>query len=349
MLRLRVVRGPLREDQNSTILREYNRLTSSDIAENHYGRWVRESPDGPVFHGLLETEQGEIAGHMCLIPLRIKRYGRKQIAAKAEYFFVRESFRTERIAGLENSFKPAAVLLLDALYRHCREQGWGPVIISAPPRIHPLHVLAGCRPVDFSLQECLFIFRPRAAAVHTPNLSNKQRAGMFVAGAAQASYWAARRIFLKTSTRVHKAPVHGGETEGNRELLALFPDQESIAWRFPEPEYVRFVHDAGGELVAKRGAAKAYLRVSQWHLESSATAKELLQRLLEEAAAEGAVGVRWAVYGNGKAREELVRQMKSRGFLCVPRIRRLLFHTDDKTLLAQQVWNLSDSLFNFDL
>jgi hypothetical protein len=349
MLRLRVVRGPLREDQDSIILREYNRLTSSNVAENNYRRWIRESPDGAVLHGLLETDAGEIAGHMCLIPLRIGGPGRKQIAAKAEYFFVRESFRTERVAGLENSFKPAAVLLLDALYQHCWEQGWGPVIISAPPRIHPLHVLAGCRPVDFPLHECLFVFRPRVAAVHTPNLSSKQKAGLFVAGAAQASYWAASRIFAKTASRVHKAPVQAGETNGDGGLLALFPDRESIAWRFPESEYVRFVHDAGGELLAKRGAAKAYLRVSRWHLESPAAAKALVQGLLEEAEAEGALGVRWAVYGNGKSRDELVGQLRSRGFICAPRVRRLLFHTDDMTLLAQQVWNLSDSLFNFDL
>src|SRR5262249_2289076 len=118
MLRLRIVRGPLTDDQDSTILREYNRLTSSQIGLANYRRWERGSPDGPVFHGLLETEEGEIAGHMCLIPLRLRGQGREWIAAKAEYFFLREPFRKERVSGLESSFKPAAVLLLEKLYSH---------------------------------------------------------------------------------------------------------------------------------------------------------------------------------------------------------------------------------------
>jgi hypothetical protein len=349
LLSLRIVRGPLTANQDEEIVRKYNQLTSSHIPIEEFRRWAANGPEGPAWHGLLEPEDGKIGGHICLIPFRTNRRGQKRIIAKAEYFFVEEQYRSMRVKGFEGSFKPPAILQLDQLYRHCLAEGWGPLLISASSAIQPLHLLVGCRSVDFPLVECLFILRPWNAAVKTPNLTVRQRIGVFLAGCAQIGLWAAAGRWMRPNNSVQQVPTGGGgEVKG--EVLAFFEDEESIRWRYPEKGYVRFALEEAPEefAISKRGSEAGYLRVCQWEVSDGRSIKSLLVALLREARAEKALGVRWAVYGEEKTASWLTGQMKRLGFLCVRRTRRLLLYTKDKDYLRADRWKITDSLFSFD-
>src|SRR5271168_4616757 len=112
ILELRVVRGPLDPSQDETIVRKYNELTSSKIPVGEFRHWVQGGPEGSAYHALLETEERQIAGHICLIPFQTRWRGQAMVVAKAEYFFVEERYRGGRVRGFENTFKPPAILLL---------------------------------------------------------------------------------------------------------------------------------------------------------------------------------------------------------------------------------------------
>src|SRR5271154_3809705 len=139
MLNLRIVQGPLAPSEEEVILREFNRLTKSAIPMDDFRRWIRDSPSGPAWHALLESDQGGIVGHFSLIPLQARRREKTICAARTEYFFVHEKFRSEKVRGFENSVLPCGLLLLDRLYRTCREQGWNPSLASASDEIQPFH------------------------------------------------------------------------------------------------------------------------------------------------------------------------------------------------------------------
>jgi hypothetical protein len=350
ILRLRLARGPLVADQAESILTKYNQLTQSKIPMEEFRHWIQDGPEGPAWHALLETEDGQTAGHLCLIPFRSNWHGRKKIVAKAEYFFVEEQCRSMRVKGFEDSCKPAAILLLDQLYRHCQAQGWGPLLISATPAIQPLHRMVGCRSADFPLVECLFILRPWMAATRTPNLSARQRVATFLAGCAQFSFWAVVGRLRRSNPRIRRVPMSSSGGPGDGERLAMFEDEQSVRWRFPEKSYARLALEAAPDqfVISKRGSGAGYTRVCQWGVAGDYSTKSFLLALLREARAEKALGVRWAVYGDGEGAAQLTGQMKRIGFLCVRRTRRLLQYTKDKEFLRAGSWKITDSLFSFD-
>jgi len=350
MLNLRIVRGPLQGAEEESILREFNRLTDSAIAATEFRRWVRDSPDGPAWHAVLETDESRIVGHFCLIPLRVRYHGKQICAARTEYFFVHEDFRREKVRGIENSFMPCGLLLLDLLYRKCSEQGWGPLIVSASEQIQPFHEIVGCCPADFGLTECLLILRPWQAARRTPNLTAKQRIALFLAGIAQQVPQSIARMIPFKSRGVKIASVASVCVHPKTDRTAFFEDKDSLSWRYPDTEYTTIVSedDAHQYVIAKHGSNERYLRVCQWHLEESSDPIPFMAALIKEAKREKALGVRWSLYLD-QQQSVILKSMGELGFLRVPRNRRLLFYTSEDAFLNPKQWDIADSFFSFDL
>lgn len=348
-----MVRGPLAPAQDKEIIRKYNTLTSSKIPVEEFRHWVQRGPEGCAYHALLETADGQIAGHICLIPLRTKWRGQPVLVAKAEYFFVEEKYRGCAVTGFESSFKPPAILLLERLYRDCHEQGWGPFLISAGAEIQPLHRLVGCRPVDFAVTECLLILRPWRAAAKTPNLNGLQRLAVFLVGCVQRSLWAPAAWLMRPGHLVERVP-HGSSVEFaagvGAERMALFEDEESMRWRYTEEGYVQFALEGSPDhfVIAKKGSGTGYLRVCQWNLPCHGGLTSLLLALAREARKEKALGVRWSVYRGGERCAQLAGVLKKIGFFCAPRTRRLLVQTKSQEFLTAGNWKLTDALFSFD-
>src|SRR5215467_10152412 len=111
MLKMRIVRAPLSDPENCTILSEYNRLTGGRIPLNEFLRWVTESPEGPAWHAILESDDGRMVGHTSVFPLRANRNMPRLIPAKSEYSFLHEDFRREKIRGFETAGRPAFIIL----------------------------------------------------------------------------------------------------------------------------------------------------------------------------------------------------------------------------------------------
>ena len=350
MLDLTIVRGPLQPAENEEILAEVNRLTNSRIALNQFCRWVQDSPDGPASHALL-LSGSRIVGHFCLIPLRANLQGRPVPVARTEYFFVHEDFRSEKVRGFPGSFLSPAILLLEQLYRHCQDNGWGPFLVSAAEDILPFHQIVGCEPVDFALHECLFVLRPFQAARGTPNLVWKQRAALLTIGLGQSSCWNVVRQFLPNGNSIGTVPLHQAPIAEETAAIVLFQDAASRAWRFPESEYVCFANHGSpaSYVIAKNGEEDRYLRVCQWQLRSPELAMHFAGALLRHARKTGVPGVRWSLFEGGEDSAEVLRTLRRLGFLCVPRVRKLLVHSDQPSFLNSSMWRLSDSLFCFDL
>jgi hypothetical protein len=357
-LNLRILRGPLAPHQEQTILSEFNRLTHSAIPLDDFRRWVRVPPDGPACHALLETDGGRIVGHFCLIPLGAQHKGTKITAARTEYFFVHEDFRSSRVRGFHNPLLSCAILLLNQLYRHSTELGWGPCIASASEKVQPFHRLAGCKPLDLSLYECLLVLSPWSAAKLTPNLEAKRRTALFLSGLAQATISYPLRLF---GPRDAIAPVPAASLQIPRDSpgIAFFTDSDSLRWRYPQDQYTAYVRpsDPQSYLIVKHGSRDRYLRVCQCQLASDADLWPILAPLARQARSEGALGLRWSVYlapnhegGAGSSNpSSLLRSLHRFGFLCARRNRRLLIYSTDKTLLSPAAWHMTDSFFTFDL
>src|SRR6516162_3567035 len=130
MLNMRIVRAPLAEEEYATILTEYNRLTQAKIPMNEFQRWVEDSPEGPAWHALLQTDEGRVVGHTSMLPLRGRYHDTQMKAAMSEYSFVHEDFRKLKIRGYENVSRPTFIILLDELFKHCQKEGWGPIFAS---------------------------------------------------------------------------------------------------------------------------------------------------------------------------------------------------------------------------
>jgi len=79
MLSLRTVRGPLQAAEEESILADYNRLTGARIPLGDFRHWVRDSPEGPAWHAILQTDEGRIVGHFSVIPLRAQHGGNNLI------------------------------------------------------------------------------------------------------------------------------------------------------------------------------------------------------------------------------------------------------------------------------
>jgi len=101
-------------------------------------------------------------------------------------------------------------------------------------------------------------------------------------------------------------------------------------------------------VIVKNGSPTGYLRVCQWDLEDERPTRALIQRLVRMASEQGAVGVRWSVYGQHHSAMALVRRLRMAGFLCVHRVRTLLINTADSRYLDSQELGLTDAMFCFD-
>jgi hypothetical protein len=352
MLSLRIVGGPLEPRENEAILSQYNQLTSSRIPLNEYLHWVQNSPAGPAWHAILETDAKEIVGHTCLIPFRANCDHRQIVPAKSEYTFIQEEFQGAQIRGLEKKARPRNLILIDRLFKHCATQGWGPYLISTVPSLHRLGPSVGCYPTDFPLQECMVILRPWSAARETPNLSFWQRTMFCIAGLFQAACWSVVLPFTSPLIGQPLAANNASPLPKTDALLSFFEDRDSLKWRYPDAHYTRLSPDSAGPereyVIAKKGSPDRYVRICQWHLGSDQPTSSLIAGLIHMAKMEDALGVRWAVYGGEETATKLVRRMRRFGFLCAPRVRTLLLSSQEREFLAAEKWKLNDAMFSFD-
>ncbi len=349
-LSLRVVQGPLEPRQNEVILSEYNRLTSSQIPMEDFLHWVQDSPAGPSWHAIFETDEGQIVGHSCLIPLRGHCNGRWQVSAKSEYGFILEPFRTAKVHGFENVSLPRHIILLDQLFRQCRSQGWGPIVISGDRALQRFGVRAECFRVSFPLWECLLVLRPWHAPLETPNLSRWQRGLLGLAGAPQAVAWSVLSSLTTRGGAIRQVPIGEFCPPSTNNALSFFEDGDSLRWRYLEGHYERLALDArsGEYVIVKKGSPGSYLRVCQWKLSSNDQLTfAVIARLVRMAQEEKALGVRWAVYGDEPA-TKLAHHMRRFGFLTARRVRTLLIQSKEPEFLAPENWNLTDAMFCFD-
>ncbi len=348
MLSLSIVRGPLEDALNAAILQDYTDLTGATVSPQNFQRWTQESPAGPALHAILQTEDGQLAGHCCLFPIPMALGAERITIAKAEYFFVRSEFRKQAVRGPEKSIKPAAVLLLEDLYRSGSQYGWSWYLVSAPAEVAPLHRMAGCRKLSISLTECLLTFRPWMAAVNTPNVGASQRAALGMAGAVQRLFWAVPR---KSNGGVRQVLVDAECSNGAKPDRVSLPSQpEFLSWRYGTSEFLRLRPEGsqGLGLIAKRGSNREYLRVCQSSsdLEKQNT-KELLNSVAEIALREKSLGVRWALYDDAVSESPLVPTLRKMGFLCARR-ERTIYVRPVASELQPPGWQLQDSLFCFD-
>jgi hypothetical protein len=349
MLNLRLKRGPLGSNENDAILREYNRLTSSRIPMNEFLNWVQNSPAGPAWHGILETDEGRIVGHTSLFPFRTAYAGPHLVPAKSEYSFLHEDFRKEKIRGFENASRAAFIVLLDQLFQHCQREGWGPIFASTNEKNQAFTRRVGLQPVEFQVWECLFILRPLKAARHTPNVSQRQRALLVGGGISQRGLWTLAQFALPAVDGVRPVEVSYAPIDPEQTRLSFFEDLESLRWRYLDGQYARFslASAPGDYLIAKKGANDRYLRICQWRLHSRASLRSLIIALIREACSQRALGVRWAVY-DGEMCEEITQQMRKLGFLCARRTRVVMVHKRNSEFLSPSTWEMNDSLFSFD-
>jgi hypothetical protein len=350
MLTLRVVRGPLQPHENEAILGEYNRLTSSRIPLPEFLHWIQDGPAGAACHAMLETGEGKIVAHTSLIPMRASLRGELTVAAKSEYSFILEECRSTKIRGMEQLTRLKNLTLIEELFRHCRALGWEPLFISTNPAVHRLYRSVGCYPVEFPVWECLLVLRPWSAARETPNLSKRQRYALLLAGNLQSLAWLPAAPFAGSSAGTEFVSIDGGHAGGETEALSFFADRESLQWRFPGGQYQRLDSGAPGheQVIVKKGSADRYLRVCQWRLETAGPPLAMVARLVRMAREEKALGVRWAMYGDGEAARKFTRRMRSLGFLCARRVRTLLVSSENKEFLDAKNWQLNDAMFSFD-
>lgn len=350
MLSMRVSRGPLSPADNEVVLNEYNRLTGAKIPLNEFVHWVQNSPEGPAWHAILETEEGRIVGHTSVFPFRTEYSSQRVVPAKSEYSFVHEDFRKEKIRGYETVSRPAFIILLDALFKHCQDFGWGPIFASTNEKNQVFTRKVGLRPIEFPLWECLLVLRPGRAARDTPNLARWQRIGLFCAGVAQSTLWRIATLILPTTKGVKNVAIEQEGVKPEQHKFSFFEDTASLRWRYFEGQYLRFGFEQSktDHLLAKRGSSSGYLRVCQWRLDSTSSIFPILTALVGEARRERALGVRWAVYDGDAVAERLVKEMKRVGFLCVRRNRTVMIHKKDEKYLNPSLWRINDSLFSFD-
>lgn len=350
MLNLRIVRGPLPKAANEAILSEYNRLAPAKIPMGEFLHWVQEGPEGPAWHAILESDEGEIVGHQSLIPFRANCNGQKIVAAKSEYTFLRDEFQSTKIRGLEQSNRPKHLIASKKLLDHCQAQGWEPILISTLPSLFRLASSIGCHAVRVGLWECLLVLRPWKAASNTPNVNAWQRTSLWVAGMFQKAAWSPGLVFSSGRNGIQAVPVGDNHLSASSPSLTFFEDQASMRWRYLEGQYERLalVSEDHDFVVVKKGSSDRYLRVCQWKLGSAHPSFSLASGLIRLAQKERALGVRWAVYGAGETQAALVQRLRRFGFLCARRTRTLLIRSSDEKFFAAENWNLNDAMFSFD-
>lgn len=350
MLNMRIIRGPLQKREYCVILAEYNRLTQANIPMKEFVRWVQDSPDGAAWHAILETDEGLIVGHTSVLPVRAGFRDRWLMSGMSEYSFVHEDFRKIKIRGMEDVSRPTFIILLDHLFQHCIKQGYEPIFASTNEKNQIFTRKVGLRPAEFPLRECLLALRPLAAARHTPNLESKQRAALLAVGIAQKALWTLLRLRSPQNLGIRAAAI-GSETLClDQTRLSFYEEKESLQWRFMPEQYILFMldHAPGDYLIAKRGRRDRYLRVCQYRLCSQNSVRPIVYTLLEQARADHAIGIRWAVYDEEGWTEKLVSELRGLGFLCARRTRIVMVHKDFPAYLQPSAWRMSDTHFCFD-
>ncbi len=350
MLNMRLARGPLPTEQYHSILTDYNRLTGADIPLMELLRWVRDSPEGPAWHALLETEDGRIVGHTSVLPLRAGLRDVYLTAAMSEYSYVHEDFRKMKIRGYENVSRPTFIILLDTLFKHCQREGWGPIFASTNEKNQKFTRKVGLRPAEFPLRECLLILAPRNAARYTPNVSRKQALGLYAAGLAQKSLWSVKGVLPRSKRNVRELAIGSASLLPENNRLTFYEERESLRWRYLADQYVIFTikNEPRDYVIAKRGKADRYLRVCQYRLTSAVSVSALIRALVERAMADHAIGIRWAVYADGELSKRIVQKLRLQGFLCARRTRIVMVHKDFPEFLQPSMWRMSDAHFCFD-
>lgn len=350
MLNMRIARGPLGEKEYQAILTEYNRLTSVNIPLNEFLRWVQASPDGQAWHAILETGEGRIVGHTSVLPVRAGFQDRYLISGMSEYSFLHEDFRKIKINGMEGVSRPTFIILLDALFQHCIQQGCELIFASTNEKNQIFTRKVGLRPAEFPLRECLLALRPVAAAKHTPNLDVRRRAALLAIGVAQNALWTVLRLFSRRNGGIHAVPIGSETLRSDQPRLSFYEEIDSLRWRFIPEQYVLYMFDQlpRDYLIVKRGRANRYLRVCQYRLSSANSIAPVIYTLLEQARRDHAIGIRWAVYDEGALTEEIVAKLRGLGFLCARRTRIVMVHKDFSAYLQPSVWRMSDTHFCFD-
>lgn len=348
LLSLRVVRGPLPLRENETILGEYNkRIEPPLIPIGEFLHWVQKSPEGPAWHAILENESHGIVGHQCFIPLRANHQGRRIVAAKSEYTFLHEDFRTTKIRNFDGIGRPTHIVAAHQLALRCQKEGWGPLLISTIPSLRR-RGFYGFIATDFPLWECLLVLRPSHAARHTPSLTGWQRGCLLAGGAVQGAVWGAASRFTSHDRHLHFEQTdanHPSELSGS---LSFFGDPESLQWRYPASDYRRLAltGERAGYLIYKRGSENQYMRVCQWLLNEELKLSQI-GGLVDVAQRDGAMGLRWAVYGSNERARALVQRLRRFGFLCVPRARTIQVKSNEVEFLKPENWDLTDAMFSF--
>jgi len=350
MLNMRLVRAPLSEEQYRLILSDYNRLTSAGIPMAEFVRWVRDNPEGPAWHALLETDDGRVVGHTSLLPLRAVLREVYLTAAMSEYSYVHEDFRKTKIRGYETVSRPPFIILLDALFKHCQREGWGPIFASTNEKNQIFTRKVGLRPAQFPLRECLLVLKPRNAARYTPNLSRRRLFSLYVAGLVQTTFWSVKRVFSGFSGRVREVPIGSESLRPQTDRLTFYEERESLQWRYMAEQYAIFAIDKMPHdyVIAKRGRRDRYLRVCQYRLSSAASVSAVVRTLVERARQDNAMGVRWAVYEDEALSAQIVRSLRLQGFVCARRTRVVMVHKDFPEYLQPAMWRMSDAHFCFD-
>lgn len=353
-LNLRVIAGPLSLADRTRILSEYNRLTGTRVSVQQFRRWTEQSPSGPALHALIETKDGRVAGHCALIPFSLQGPAGTVTVAKEHYFFLSAEYRSQPVQNLPESKRSAAALLLEQLHLHASKQGWRSVLACVPPQLERIHDPLGYRPVDFAARDCFFILHPIRAWRAMRNLQLARQASLFAVSAANWAYASCVSPFQRNRGRVRRSRIvdHFGSIS-RRAPRRISPSDElgSLRWRYSESSYTPFVVDDGveGYVIAAKGTPFAFSRVCQFQLPSLRSIPAIIDLLIRDARASHAIGIRWSVYGNGEEQDRLVAELRKRTFLCIPRNRRILVSSLDAELFTAANWNLSDSLFTFDL
>jgi hypothetical protein len=224
------------------------------------------------------------------------------------------------------------------------------LVSTGYPALHKLGPRVQCYPVEFPLHECLLALDPLGSARETPNLNSWQRTGLLAAGTCQNILWRTIWASSKNGHGMRSVAMDAEAVDEDPESLSFFEDQLSLRWRYVAGQYERLCLDSAPKdyAIVKNGGANRYLRMCQWRLSSRDSLAPLVRSLVGRAKVQRALGVRWAVYGNGPEAQDLVKSLRRMGFLCVARKRTELIHSLDENLRSAAAWKMNDSLFSFD-
>jgi hypothetical protein len=351
-LTLRLSRGPLLPARRSALLAEYTRVTGLRVTVQNFARWAEESPDGPALHALLETRDGRLVGHCCLVPFRMQMSGRDVTVGVPRYFFVTSDYESERVRGYEVSNQSVETTILAQLYGHAASEGWGPIFVHPGHGERLFHRAAGCRTVELPVRECMFALDPAEAWRHSRTLPLNEKIGLLVATAIQQGFSRCLMPFAGRNRRVRSArigePIPSSSSRSESGLV-LSEEERFLRWRYPHGMYSRLVVADASDcyVIARKGSRHQALRICQWHVSSDRYLPSLVKGLIREAVRTGSAGVHWSVYGNGAEQERIVEHLAKLHFYRISRNVRVLVYSSKEEFSAPENWSLSDSLVAF--